>query len=621
MKQLNKIQKENDIKKISSQYYYGLADEIREFLIENLSKTGGHLAPNLGVVELTMALHIFLDLPNDKLVWDVGHQSYVHKILTGRKEQFSTLRQYMGLSGFPKAKESKCDSFDTGHSSTSISVALGLAKARDLDKKDNKVVAVLGDGALTGGLAFEALNNAGRLNSNLIIVLNDNNMSISENVGGMANYLAALRTNKKYTGLKENVESTLAKVPALGQDIIDKLKGSKDLIKRFFIKDMFFEDMGITYIGIIDGHNIAELIRAFNAASRVQGAVVIHVITKKGKGFKIAEKNPALFHGVDPFDIRTGRTLGKKYLSYTKVFSNTIIQLAEENEKIVAITAAMPEGTGLSDFAKKYPTRFFDVGIAEAHAVTFSAGLASEGYKPIVAIYSTFLQRAYDQIVHDVCINNLPVIFAIDRGGIVGRDGETHQGILDLSYLSHIPNLVLMAPKNKDELVNMLKFAVNYNGPIAIRYPRGQAYEGFSENTVPIELGKSEVLYKGEDYAIFAVGSMVKQAEEVIAKLREFGLNPTLINVRFVSPIDKDLIREIAMTHKQIFTLEENVKSGGFGEKLLSVVSEFRLNNVVHNNYAIDDCFVEQGDTEELLDMLGLDGEGITNKILKDMVK
>ncbi|HHT96458.1 MAG TPA: 1-deoxy-D-xylulose-5-phosphate synthase [Clostridiales bacterium] len=619
---LNKIKKENDIKKINKKNYSQLADEIREFLIENISKTGGHLASNLGVVELTIALHLYLDFPTDKLVWDVGHQAYVHKMLTGRKDQFDTLRQFEGLSGFPKVKESSCDSFNTGHSSTSISIAMGLVKARELSQENNKVIAVLGDGALTGGLAFEALNNAGRLKSNLIIILNDNNMSISENVGGMANYLAMLRTNNKYTNFKQNVENTLNKrIPSVGQGIIDKLKRSKDSIKHLMIKDMFFEDMGITYIGIMDGHNIEQLVRALTIAGKAKKAVVIHVVTRKGKGYSIAEKNPCNFHGIDAFDVDTGQVKTSSKTSYTKVFSKSLVNKASNNDKIVAITAAMPEGTGLIEFSKKYPKRFFDVGIAEAHAVTFAAGMASMGYKPVVAIYSTFLQRAYDQIIHDVCINNLPVIFAIDRAGIVGKDGETHQGIFDLSYLSHIPNLIVLAPKNKYELDQMLDFALQSNGPVAIRYPRGEAYDGFSDYNASLELGKSEILRKGKDIAIFALGSMVKTASKVVENLIESGLNPTLVNVRFVSPIDKELLKEIAENYDYIFTLEENVRTGGYGQQVSDYLCEKRFNEIVHVNHSIQNQFVEHGEPEELLRILELDADSITKKILKDMIK
>lgn len=619
-KLLDSINQANDIKKIKEQDYDRLAEEIRGFLIQNISKTGGHLASNLGVVELTMALHVFLGFPQDKLVWDVGHQAYIHKLLTGRKDMFSTLRQMDGLSGFPKREESCCDSFDTGHSSTAISAALGLVKARDLSGEKHKVVAVLGDGALTGGMAFEAINNAGRLKTNFIIVLNDNNMSISENVGGLANYLAKLRTSSRYTGFKENMENTLNMMPGVGKVIVDKLKRSKDAIKYFMLPSMFFEDMGLTYIGPIDGHDIGSMLAAFEAASRAKKAVVVHVLTKKGKGYKLAEKNPSKFHAVDPFDIGSGLPMREeKTLSYTKAFSNAMLKLAKENEKIVAITAAMPFGTGLSDFMKQFPERFFDVGIAEEHAVTFAAGLAMGGFRPVVAIYSTFLQRSYDQIIHDVCINNLPVVFAIDRAGITGRDGKTHQGTFDLSFLSHIPNLIVLAPKNSIELEEMLRYAVTYHGPVAIRYPKGEAYQGLSEHQAPIEHGRCEILREGNDLAILAVGSMVKTAEEVVESLKAEGVNATLVNTRFVSPIDTEILDKLSKNHKLYVTLEENVKSGGYGQKVADYLCEARLQNIRLINIAVPDLFIEHGAVNELHKRFGLDPQSILDRIRSEL--
>ena len=615
-KMLDHIEQENDIKKIKTQDYNQLAEEIRNFLIQNISQTGGHLASNLGVVELTMALHLLLDFPEDKLVWDVGHQAYVHKILTGRKDMFGTLRQIDGLSGFPKMEESHCDSFDTGHSSTAISAALGLVKARDLSGGDQKVVAVLGDGALTGGMAFEAINNAGRLKTNFIIVLNDNNMSISENVGGMASYLAKLRTSARYTGFKENMENTLNLMPGVGKVIVDKLKRSKDAIKYFMLPSMFFEDMGLTYIGPIDGHNIEQMMTAFEAASRAKKAVVVHVLTKKGKGYHQAEKYPARFHSVDPFNIQSGQPIKQdKVDSYTKVFNDAMVKLAKEDEKIVAITAAMPFGTGLYDFKKLYPERFFDVGIAEQHAVTFAAGLAMGGFKPVVAIYSTFLQRAYDQIIHDVCINNLPVVFAIDRAGITGRDGKTHQGTFDLSFLSHIPNLIVMAPKNSYEFEEMLHFAVEYHGPVAIRYPKGDAYQGLKELQAPLELGKSEILMEDSGIAVLAVGSMVKTGVEVVRRLREEGRAATLVNVRFISPIDTEILEKLSSNHTMLVTLEENVKNGGYGQKVADYLCEARKQNIRLVNVAVPNQFIEHGAASELHQRFGLDTESILNKI------
>ncbi|NLP34216.1 MAG: 1-deoxy-D-xylulose-5-phosphate synthase [Clostridiales bacterium] len=612
---LDNINRANDIKKIKEQDYGKLAEEIRDFLIQNISKTGGHLASNLGVVELTMALHLFLNLPKDKLIWDVGHQAYTHKILTGRKELFPSLRKLDGLSGFPSYKESICDPFDTGHSSTSISVALGLVKARDLSGIKQKIVAVLGDGALTGGMAFEALNNAGRLKSNMIIILNDNNMSISENVGGLANYLAKLRTNAKYTGFKENMENALTKMPGVGKTIVDKLKRSKDAIKYFMIPSMYFEDMGLTYIGPIDGHNIPQMLTALEAASKANKAVVIHALTKKGKGYRWAEKFPSRFHGVGTFDIASGHmNRDSTNVSYTKVFSDALIRYAETYDKVVAITAAMPYGTGLSQFKKQFPDRFFDVGIAEQHAVAFAAGLARGGYKPIVAIYSTFLQRAYDQIIHDVCVNNLHVVFAIDRAGISGNDGKTHQGLFDLSFLSHIPNLVVMAPKNQYELEDMLAFAITYPGPIALRYPKGDAYKGLNDYHAPIELGKSELIYQGEEIAILAVGSMVKTSVEVAEQLEQKGQKVTLVNARFVSPIDEEMIDRLANTHSLIVTLEENVRNGGFGQKVSDLLCD-KQKNVRHINISMPDVYVEHGGVGQLQQRYGINAESILKRI------
>ena len=618
-KLLENINQANDIKKISAQDYDVLAEEIRNFLIQNISKTGGHLASNLGVVELTMALHLFLGFPQDKLVWDVGHQAYTHKLLTGRKGLFPTLRQMDGLSGFPKKEESCCDSFDTGHSSTAISAALGLVKARDLSAEKHKVVAVLGDGALTGGMAFEAINNAGRLKTNFIIVLNDNNMSISENVGGLANYLAKLRTNSKYTGFKENMEQTLNNVPGVGKVIVDKLKRSKDAIKYFMLPSMFFEDMGLTYIGPIDGHDINQMLEAFQTAARAKKAVVVHVLTKKGKGYKLAEKYPSHFHGVDPFEVSSGQPIRKeKEISYTMVFSDPMLQLAKEDSKVLAITAAMPYGTGLAEFKKQYPDRFFDVGIAEEHAVTFAAGLAMGGYKPVVAIYSTFLQRAYDQIIHDVCINNLPVVFAIDRAGISGRDGKTHQGTFDLSFLSHIPNLTVMAPKNRFELEEMLRFALSINGPVAIRYPKGEAYLEYEEQQAPLVVGQSETLEEGSQIAILAVGSMVKTGQELTKLFAAEGIRVTLVNVRFVSPIDKGILDQLSNTHKIYVTLEENVKNGGYGQKVADYLLEAKYQDIRLLNIAVPDVFIEHGGVPELQKRFGIDTESIFTKMKEE---
>ena len=611
---LEKINEVNDIKNLPWEDLEILSEEIREFLIEKISMTGGHLAPNLGVVELTMALHLSFDLPEDKIVWDVGHQAYTHKILTGRKTGFDELRKYGGMSGFPKRKESECDCFDTGHSSTSISAAMGIAKANDLLGKDNHVIAVIGDGALTGGMAYEALNNASHLDKNFIIVLNDNKMSISENLGGMSKYLNSIRTTDFYNGLKSGVENTLLHMG--GQKVAAGLKRTKDGIKQFFVPGMLFENMGITYLGPVDGHDIGALQRVFSEAKRVKGAVLVHVLTKKGYGYEPAEKNPSKFHGTDPFVIETGLPKKKKENpNYTDVFSAALCKLAEKDENVVAITAAMPDGTGLKKFASLYPKRFFDVGIAEEHAVTFAAGLAAGGLKPVVAVYSSFLQRAYDQIVHDVCIQNLPVVFAIDRAGLVGSDGETHQGIFDLSFLANIPNLCIMAPKNKQELYSMLKFALRYNGPIAIRYPRGEAYEGLEGFRERIVYGKAEMLYKEQDIALMAVGSMVKVAEQVREILKEQGKNCTLINARFVKEFDKELIKELAADHKLLVTLEENVTTGGFGERVVDYVTSSHIDLAVEK-IALPDMYIEHGNVNILYKEAKIDEESVADRIL-----
>ena len=611
---LEKINEVNDIKNLSWEELEVLSEEIREFLIEKISVTGGHLAPNLGVVELTMALHLSFDLPADKIVWDVGHQAYTHKILTGRKTGFDELRKYGGMSGFPKRKESDCDAFDTGHSSTSISAAMGLVNARDLMGENHHVIAVIGDGALTGGMAYEALNNASHLKKNFIIVLNDNKMSISENLGGMSKYLNSIRTTEAYNGFKSGVEHTLINIA--GQKVADGLKRTKDGIKQWFVPGMLFENMGIKYLGPVDGHDITAMRRVFNEAKRVKGAVLVHVLTKKGCGYEPAEKNPAKFHGTDPFVIETGLPKKKKEKpNYTDVFSTAICRLAEKNEKVVAITAAMPDGTGLKKFSSLYPKRFFDVGIAEEHAVTFAAGLAAGGMVPVVALYSSFLQRAYDQIIHDVCIQNLHVVFAIDRAGLVGSDGETHQGIFDLSFLSSVPNLCVMAPKNKQELYAMLKFALKYEGPIAIRYPRGTAYEGLEGFREKIVYGKAEMLYKEQDIALLAVGSMVRVAEQVREALKEKGLNCTLVNARFVKEFDKEMIQSLAADHKLLVTLEENVTTGGFGERVVDFVTSNQIDIAVEK-IALPDMYVEHGNVNILYRDAKIDAESVIERVL-----
>ena len=617
---LEQICKENDIKNIRREDWDSLAAEIRQFLIEKISINGGHLGSNLGAVELTMALHLFLNLPEDKIIWDVGHQSYTHKLLTGRREGFETLRKFGGMSGFPKRKESCCDAFDTGHSSTSISAGLGLVKARDIRGEKNTKVSVIGDGSLTGGMAYEAMNNAARMDTNFIIVLNDNNMSISENVGGVSKYLNSIRTADNYLNLKEGIYQSLLKKKH-GSAIVDVIRKTKSSFKQLVIPGMFFEDMGITYLGPVDGHDIPAMLQVFKEAKRCKSAVLVHVLTQKGKGYEPAERHPARFHGAEPFDIATGVPKHKKIkANYTDVFSTVMVKLGQRNDKVVAITAAMPDGTGLKRFRNVYPDRFFDVGIAEQHAVTFAAGLAAGGMIPIVAVYSSFLQRAYDQILHDVCIQNLPVVFAVDRAGIVGSDGETHQGIFDLSYLSSIPNMHIMAPKNKWELSDMMKFAVKFGAPIAVRYPRGEAYDGLSEFREPLEYGKSEMIFDEKEIALLAVGSMVKTATEVRNALKEKGYHVTLVNGRFIKPIDTQMLDRLSQNHKLLVTMEENVESGGFGEKVRSYIDENGYNLSVLS-VCVPDEYVEHGNVEILRKEIGIDAESVINKIIQKMGK
>ncbi len=611
---LETIEKANDIKHVGRENWEALAQEIREFLIQKISVTGGHLGSNLGAVELTMALHLALELPEDKIIWDVGHQSYTHKILTGRKDGFETLRQFHGLSGFPKRKESSCDVFDTGHSSTSISAGLGLAKARDIAGGNNIVVSVIGDGSLTGGMAYEALNNAAKLETNFIVILNDNNMSISENVGGVSKYLNNIRTATGYLNLKKGIYNALLGTRR-GNSTIDKIRRAKSSFKQLVIPGMLFEDMGLTYLGPVDGHNIDDLVMVINDAKRVRGPVLIHALTQKGRGYVPAERHPARFHGAEPFDIETGLpTKPRTSANYTDVFSTVMCKLGQRDERIVAITAAMPDGTGLKRFRNMYPQRFFDVGIAEEHAVTFAAGLAAGGLKPIVAGYSSFLQRAYDQILHDVCLQNLPVVFAIDRAGLVGSDGETHQGIFDFTYLTGIPNMHVCAPKNKWELSDMMKFAVNLEAPIAVRYPRGCAYDGLKEFRSPVELGKAEWICREWEIALFAVGSMVKTAEQVRCQLKEMGYGVSLINARFVKPIDEEAVKEACRDHLLIVTLEENVFCGGYGEKVLDCMNRSGLKNGLLN-ISIPDAYVEHGNVEVLKREIGIDADSIVRRI------
>lgn len=613
---LEKIQQPNDIKKIPEEQLTEVAAEIREFLVETMSKLGGHLASNLGVVELTIALHRVFDLPKDKIIWDVGHQSYTHKILTGRKDAFESLRQEGGLSGFPKRSESSCDVFDTGHSSTSISAGVGYVKARDLKKQDYSVISVIGDGALTGGMAYEALNNAAELKTNFIIVLNDNEMSISKNVGGISTYLSGIRTAASYTELKMGVTRALEKIPKIGPGMVDAVRKTKSSIKQIVIPGMLFENMGITYLGPVDGHDIHQMVRVFQEAKRFEGPILVHVLTKKGQGYEPALRHPSRFHGAGPFEIETGLPISRSNPTYTDIFSTVMRKMGDREPDVVAVTAAMPTGVGLKRFSNMFPDRCFDVGIAEEHAVTFAAGLALGGMIPVVAIYSSFLQRAYDQMMHDVCMQELHVVFAIDRAGLVGSDGETHHGVFDLSYLNSMPNMTVMAPKNLRELSDMMKFAVHFNGPIALRYPRGEAYTGLQEHRAPIRYGKAEVLEQGEKIALLAVGNMVKTAVQVRELLQEQGYQVTLVNMRFVKPFDMALVRELSGSHELLVTMEENVRNGGFGEQVASFVMEEGLSARVQI-IALPNRFVHQGSVSSQMKETGIDAESVAGKILK----
>lgn len=616
---LEKIQKPNDIQKIPLDDFPALAWEIRRFLVEHLSETGGHLSSNLGAVELTMALHNVFHLPEDKIIWDVGHQAYTHKILTGRKDEFSTLRQMGGLSGFPKRSESPCDSFDTGHSSTSISAGTGYVRARDLKGESYYVVSVIGDGALTGGMAYEAMNNAAELDKNFIIVLNDNKMSISPNVGGISRYLSSLRTAEVYTGLKLNVRKNLKKVPRLGESMVEAVHKTKSVIKELLIPGMLFENMGLTYLGPVDGHDTRQLMKLLNEAKRVDGPVILHALTQKGRGYGPAMRHPDRFHGTSPFRIATGmprKKSGKP--SYTDIFSAAVCKLGQENSRIAAITAAMPLGTGLNGFAQRFPRRFFDVGIAEAHAVTFAAGLALGGLIPVVAVYSSFLQRAFDQILHDVCMQNIHVVFAIDRAGLVGSDGETHHGCFDLSYLSMMPNMTVMAPKNRRELADMLEFAVSCPGPAAVRYPRGEACEEMEEYREPIEMGKAEWLIHGRELALLPIGSMVADGKRVQEALEKEAYSPSLVNMRFAKPLDVTCLDELAKDHQTLVTMEENVLSGGLGQSVRAYMAR-RHPRIRVISFGIPDEFVGHGSVDQLKKQIHLDVESMVS-VIKEQV-
>jgi len=610
---LERIETPQDLKKLSITELAQLAKEIRELILDVVSKKGGHLAPNLGVVELTLAVHYVFDAPGDRIIWDVGHQSYAHKIITGRRQMFSTLREYKGLAGFPKRSESPYDPFGTGHSSTSISAALGMAVARDLKGEKRKVVAIIGDGSLTAGLAFEGLNQAGHLDKDLVVILNDNEMCISPTKGALSHYLSRRLTDPKYLHFREEIKKLISGKPG-GEILISAVKKFEESLKGFFTPGILFEELGFKYVGPVRGHHLAELIKTLNAVKKAKEPILVHVLTKKGKGYEPAEKRPHLFHGVGPFD-KEKEKLPDEGRTYTKAFSETLIRLAEENRKIVAITAAMPDGTGLTPFAERFPERFFDVGIAEQHAVTFAAGLAAEGLTPVVAIYSTFLQRAYDQIIHDVALQNLHVVFAIDRGGIVGSDGPTHHGVFDLSYLRHIPNMVVMAPSDEAELARMLKTAIEFNGPIALRYPRGiSAGVPIPAKITPLEIGKATIIEEGEDAVILAIGHLVLEAKKAAEALKTCGIEVTIINARFVKPLDEEIIAEWADKTKRVITLEENVISGGFGSAVLETLAKKEIFASVLT-LGIPDRFIPHGSQKELRAELGLDAESIAKRI------
>ncbi len=617
---LEKINSPKDLKKLDMHALEVLAGEIRNFLINTVAVTGGHLSSNLGVVELTLALHYCFNCPRDKFVWDVGHQAYVHKLLTGRREEFATLRKLDGMSGFPQPSESDCDAFNAGHSSASVSAALGIAQARELRGESYNVVAVIGDGAMTGGMVYEALNNVGQLKTKMLIVLNDNQMSISRNIGALSNYFNQLRLAPQYAAKKEGLKKTLQKVPVIGDGVSNFISKTKESIKYSIMPSVMFEQLGLTYIGPVDGHDVKKLIKIINSIKKFDKPVLLHVITKKGKGYIPAEENPSKFHGISKFDPETGDLLNKvSKVTYSMVFGKKLVQLAAKHKEICAVTAAMSLGTGLDRFAAEYPDRFFDVGIAEEHAVTFCGGLAKGGCLPVFAVYSTFLQRSYDQLIHDVCIQDLHVILAIDRAGIVGDDGETHQGIFDISFLNTIPNMVVMAPKNKTELEAMLEFAVSLNCPVALRYPRGEASELLGNVNTAIELGKSETIYTGSDIAIVSYGTMAEQALAAYGYLIKDSLKPTLINARFSSPIDMEMARELFDNYKYVFTIEDNVLRGGFGSVLAQAFAEMGNNGARLHSFGFPDKFIEHGTKAQLFERYGLDGKSIYEKIREIM--
>ena len=610
---LEKINSPEDVKKLNIEEKKKLAEEIRKYILEVVSKNGGHLASNLGVVELTIALHSVFDLPKDKIVWDVGHQTYVHKIITGRREELKNIRKLNGIAGFPKTKESETDCFNTGHSSTSISAALGMARARDLKGEKNDVLAVIGDGALTGGMALEALNDAGYSNTKLTVILNDNEMSISKNIGGLNMFLSKLRTKKTYKNSNVSIKKILNKIPLIGKPSVRAIQRIKRSIKQLIIPKMFFEDIGFKYLGPVDGHNIEALEALLKISKQLDEPVLIHVLTKKGKGYKIAEDNPDKFHATGPFDIETGKSKKPKSKDYSKVFGDKLIELAKKNEKIVAITASMKDGTGLTDFAKEFPQRFFDIGIAEQHAVGLAAGMAKEGIIPVVPIYSSFYQRAYDQVIHDIAIQNLPVVLCVDRAGVVGADGETHQGTLDMAFFRLVPNLTIMAPKNFKELEDMIEFAINLNKPVVIRYPRGGEDNYKMEKEEKINIGKAEILKEGKDVTIVAIGKTVARAMKVAEKIEKNGKFADVINARFLKPFDKDTIRKSIEKTKYVITIEDGTIVNGLATSIKELIIEEKIEDVKVQNYAYPDKFIKHGSVEELEIVYGVDEERIYN--------
>lgn len=614
-KVLDRINSVKDLRKLSIEEKEKLAEEIRKVLLDVVSENGGHLASNLGVVELTIALHSVFNTPKDSIIWDVGHQTYVHKILTGRKDKISSLRRLNGIAGFPKTSESDFDCFNTGHSSTSISVALGMARANKIEGKSDKVIAVIGDGALTGGMAQEALNDAGASNANITVILNDNEMSISKNVGGITYFLSKLRTKKFYTKTNNRVKRVLQKIPRIGNPFVKLVQKLKRGVKQIFIQKMYYEDIGFTYFGPVDGHDLEKLESILNTSKTISGPVLIHIVTKKGKGYKIAEENPDKFHSVSSFDVETGKLKKEKKDDYSKIMGNKLVELSKKDEKIVAVSAAMIDGTGLNEFKKQFPNRIFDVGIAEQHALGMAAGLAKKGLKPVVPIYSSFYQRAYDQVIHDICIQKLPVVMCVDRAGIVGNDGETHQGIFDMAFFSLIPNITIMSPKNFAELEKMLEFAVNLNEPVVIRYPRGCEGKIKFDKCDDIKLGKAEVIKKGKDLTIVAIGKMVERAVEVSDILKEQSIDCEIINARFAKPLDYNTIEMSIRKTKNVITIEDGILKGGLGSSVMELINEYKIEDVFVKMYGYDDVFIQHGSVEELEKLYGLDAKSIALSI------